>query len=132
MPVTLLTPHLAQTHTRHLTETSTPTYTDFGRLGSSHLARDSIELGHETGPTQLSYGQGIVDEALQWNRDRESSSVSSVSEAGSGVTSGESSAQSSRGLDPNTLYFKKEDVIMLVDGECGVTWLMLDSYDTRR
>jgi hypothetical protein len=84
-----------------------------------------------------------VDEALQWNRDRESSSIDSSSDSG-GAGSDNASKSSSRGLDPSTLYFKKEDVIMLVDGEfayestrrsqdCFV-WLELtpDSFDTRR
>jgi hypothetical protein len=62
----------------------------------------------------------MVDEAMHWNRDREGSSVDSASD--SGVTSGESSGPSSRGLDISTLYFTKEDVILLVDGECSSSW----------
>jgi hypothetical protein len=72
------------------------------------------------GPAKSAYAQGIVDEAMQWNKDREGSSVDSSSD--SGVPSGSDSAPSSRGMDPSTLYFKKEDVILLVD----------DSFDTRR
>lgn len=52
---------------------------------------------------------------MQWNRDRESSSVDSSSDSGA-LSSADTSSKSSRGLDPSTLYFKKEDVIMLVDG----------------
>lgn len=52
---------------------------------------------------------------MQWNRDRETSSVDSSSDSGA-VSSADTSSKSSRGLDPTTLYFKKEDVIMLVDG----------------
>ncbi|GFZ50846.1 hypothetical protein JCM24511_08604 [Saitozyma sp. JCM 24511] len=92
-------------------------------IGSNHLPRDAIEIITSSATAQVqntNYGQGIVDEAMQWNRDREGSSVDSASD--SGVTSGDSSGQSSRGLDPATLYFKKEDVILLVD----------DSFDTRR
>lgn len=93
------------------------------RIGSNHLPRDAIEIITSSTAAQVqntNYGQGIVDEAMQWNRDREGSSVDSASD--SGVTSGDSSGQSSRGLDPATLYFKKEDVILLVDGEllCNV------------
>ncbi|KAK4687012.1 hypothetical protein P7C73_g3098, partial [Tremellales sp. Uapishka_1] len=91
-------------------------------LGTEHIPEDSLSLDPTTGVAQMTYGQGIVDEAMQWNRDRDSSSVDSASESGSGANSGESSGQGSRGLDPSTLYFKKEDVVMLVD----------DSYDTRR
>lgn len=83
-------------------------------LGSDHLPSDALEMGIGTIPNQTAYGQGIVDEAMQWNRDREGSSVDSSSD--SGVGSGETA--SSRGMDPSTLYFKKEDVIMLVDGMC--------------
>ncbi len=57
---------------------------------------------------------------MQWNKDRETSSIDSSSD--SGLHSGDSSGQSSRGMDPRTLYFKKEDIILLVD----------DSFDTRR
>lgn len=69
------------------------------------------------------YGQGIVDEAMQWNEDRDtrdSGAGSTMSVLSSG-DSGESSS-GSRGLDPATLYFRKDDVILLVD----------DSHDTRR
>lgn len=89
-------------------------------LGKDHLPPDAIDTSPANVPSQLSYGAGIVDEAMRWNRDKETSSVDSSSE--SGVTSGESSGQSSRGIDPSTLYFKKSDVILIVD----------DSTDTRR
>jgi len=84
------------------------------RLGAEHLPRDAIESS-STAVTQSAYGIGIVDEAMQWNRDRESSSVDSSSDSGA-LSSADTSSKSSRGLDPSTLYFKKEDVIMLVDG----------------
>lgn len=87
-------------------------------LGSDHLPRDAIdESGLQV--SQNTYGRGIVDEAMQWNRDRDSSSAGG---SGSSDSNEESSSASSRGLDPATLYFKKTDVIMLVD----------DSFDTRR
>jgi hypothetical protein len=82
------------------------------------LPRDALEM---TAPSataaQTGYGHGIVDEAMQWNRDREGSSIESGSESGNAPSATESSGQSSRGLDPSTLYFKKEDTILLVDGE---------------
>jgi hypothetical protein len=84
------------------------------RLGADHLPRDAIE-SNNTAVSQSTYGKGIVDEAMQWNRDRESSSVDSSSDSGA-LSSADTSSKSSRGLDPSTLYFKKEDVIMLVDG----------------
>lgn len=91
------------------------------RFGSSHLPRDALEM---TAPSatvaQTGYGHGIVDEAMQWNRDREGSSIESGSESGNAPSATESSGRSSRGLDPSTLYFKKEDTILLVDGE---SWL---------
>lgn len=90
------------------------------RLGADHLPRDAIE-SNKTDVVQSAYGKGIVDEAMQWNRDRESSSVDSSSDSGA-VSSADTSSKSSRGLDPSTLYFKKEDVIMLVD---GMSWLVL-------
>lgn len=88
------------------------------RLGTSHLPRDALEMAPPAGAIANSgYGHGIVDEAMQWNRDREGSSIESGSESGNAPSGTESSGQSSRGLDPSTLYFKKEDVILLVDGE---------------
>jgi hypothetical protein len=83
-------------------------------LGADHLPRDAIE-SHNTDVVQSTYGKGIVDEAMQWNRDRDTSSVDSSSDSGA-VSSADTSSKSSRGLDPTTLYFKKQDVIMLVDG----------------
>jgi PleD family two-component response regulator len=88
-------------------------------LGSDHLAKDAID-DSAVQASQNSYGRGIVDEAMQWSRDRESSSADSISTDSNGDSTATSS--SSRGLDPSTLYFRKEDVIMLVD----------DSFDTRR
>ena len=85
------------------------------RFGTEHLQPDSIDPSVDVTNAQVNYGQGIVDEAMQWNKDRESSSVDSSSD--SGLNSGDSSNRPPRGLDPTTLYFKKEDVIMLVDGE---------------
>lgn len=109
----------------------------FRRLGTDHLPRDAVEVSSLTAPSKHSaYGQGIVDEAMQWNRDREGSSVDSSSD--SGGTTGDSSGQSSRGLDLSTLYFKKEDVILLVDGRFRCfSWSPMqadraDSFDTRR
>jgi hypothetical protein len=89
-------------------------------LGADHLPRDAIDHSAGDGPTKSAYAQGIVDEAMQWNKDREGSSVDSASD--SGIQSGTDSVSSSRGFDPSTLYFRKDDIIMLVD----------DSFDTRR
>lgn len=86
------------------------------RLGSEHLPPDAIESASSELTARTTYGQGIVDEAMQWNRDRESSSIDSSSDSGAGTSSDNASKSSSRGLDPSTLYFKKEDVVMLVDG----------------
>nr|XP_031864018.1 uncharacterized protein CI109_000662 [Kwoniella shandongensis]KAA5531090.1 hypothetical protein CI109_000662 [Kwoniella shandongensis] len=94
-------------------------------LGLDHLPSDSIETGTIENIAKSTYGQGLVDEAMQWTRDREGtgSVVSSDESGGTGViSSSESTGHSSRGLDPSTLYFEKADVIMIVD----------DSNDTRR
>lgn len=88
------------------------------RLGGDHLPRDAIDTSTQSlMQNQSNYAHGIVDEAMQWNRDREGSSVDSSSDSGKPSSAADSSNQSSRGLDPSTLYFKKDDVIMLVDGE---------------
>lgn len=89
-------------------------------LGSDHLPSDAIDTTADQS-LQNTYGKGIVDEAMQWTRDREGSSVDESLSLSSDSTP-DSSGASSRGLDPTTLYFKKDDVIMLVD----------DSFDTRR
>lgn len=90
-------------------------------LGSEHLPKDAIDHS-AAGDSQNAYGKGIVDEAMQWDRNRETSSADGSASLSSDSAGGDSSTASSRGLDPTTLYFKKEDVIMLVD----------DSFDTRR
>ena len=67
----------------------------------------------------------MVDETMQWSKERESSSIDSSSDSGNGggtTSTGDSSVKSSRGFDASTLYFAKEDVILLVD----------DSFDVRR
>lgn len=118
---------------------------DVNSLGNAHLPRDAVESGpSSTSLRQTGYGHGIVDEALQWSRDREGSSIESGSDSGNAPSLTESSGQSSRGLDPSTLYFKKEDVILLVDGAFN-RWVLPrtkrldmtvtefpDSFDTRR
>ncbi|WVQ68391.1 uncharacterized protein L199_006599 [Kwoniella botswanensis] len=89
-------------------------------LGTGHLPSDAIEDEQIVRNSQTTYGQGILDEAMQWTRERRNSTGTPSSEVGSALE--ETSSRSSRSLDPNTLYFKKDDVILLVD----------DSLDTRR
>ncbi|WVQ95095.1 hypothetical protein IAU59_002189 [Kwoniella sp. CBS 9459] len=91
-------------------------------LGSSHLPPDALESGPMVKSSQANYGQGMVDEAMQWTRNRMSSAESISDETLSDNTVGETNSSGSKSLDPSTLYFKKEDVILLVD----------DSFDTRR
>ncbi|WWC63422.1 uncharacterized protein I303_106024 [Kwoniella dejecticola CBS 10117] len=92
-------------------------------LGSGHLPPDAIEDEQIVSrPSQTTYGQGIIDEAIQWTKDRERSSTPSLDGSDVGSLNEESTSRGSKSLDPSTLYFKKEDVIMLVD----------DSFDTRR
>nr|XP_019044826.1 hypothetical protein I302_06740 [Kwoniella bestiolae CBS 10118]OCF23756.1 hypothetical protein I302_06740 [Kwoniella bestiolae CBS 10118] len=92
-------------------------------LGTSHLPPDAIEDEQTTQNAQTTYGQGIIDEAMQWTRDRRNSSgTPSLESPELGSALEEISSRSSKSLDPSTLYFKKEDVIMLVD----------DSFDTRK
>nr|XP_019011586.1 uncharacterized protein I206_03688 [Kwoniella pini CBS 10737]OCF50367.1 hypothetical protein I206_03688 [Kwoniella pini CBS 10737] len=92
-------------------------------LGSDHLPSDAVEDDQIVSKhSQTTYGQGIIDEAIQWTRDRDHSNASSVDGSEIGSTSEETTSRGSKSLDPSTLYFKREDVIMLVD----------DSFDTRR
>ncbi|WVQ81842.1 hypothetical protein IAT38_003969 [Cryptococcus sp. DSM 104549] len=88
-------------------------------LGADHLNPDSIDTGRLPNSSELTYGQGMVDEAMQWVRDGNSVISSDDSTA---ALSGDSSGPSSKAIDPSTLYFQKNDVIMLVE----------DSADTRR
>lgn len=94
------------------------------------MPRDAIDTAPNISTNNnLNYAHGIVDEAMQWNRDREGSSLGSSSDNGNAPSAGESSNPSSRGLDPSTLYFKKEDVIMLVDGESMTLLCYFDQAD---
>nr|ODN91900.1 hypothetical protein L203_01154 [Cryptococcus depauperatus CBS 7841] len=89
-------------------------------IGYDHLPFDDIDHGQMLNLPKSVYGQHLVDEAMQWVRDREGSSVVSSEESSSSITA--DSGPSNRAIDPNTLYFQKDDVIMLVE----------DSADTRR
>ncbi|WVQ71976.1 hypothetical protein IAR50_001519 [Cryptococcus sp. DSM 104548] len=107
-------------------------------LGCDHLPYEAIDHGNMPNLPQSTYGEGLVDEAMQWVRDNrdgmsaissdESSIVTGESGGGTQVASGSTgvsgmtSAVHVKALDPNTLYFEKTDVIMLVE----------DSLDTRR
>ncbi|AFR96575.2 hypothetical protein C343_04702 [Cryptococcus neoformans C23] len=91
-------------------------------IGSDHLPFEAIDTGRMPNMPQLTYGQGLVDEAMQWVRDRETGSVVSSDESSSALTGDSSGMGNAKPIDPNTLYFQKEDVIMLVE----------DSADTRR
>ncbi|WVR09485.1 hypothetical protein IAU60_006553 [Kwoniella sp. DSM 27419] len=89
-------------------------------LGNKHLPPDALETGPMAQNTQGRYGQGMVDEAMQWTRNRDTNSVASSDETDNTV--GDTNSSGSRSLDPSTLYFKKTDVVLLVD----------DSFDTRK
>ncbi|WRT68535.1 uncharacterized protein IL334_005512 [Kwoniella shivajii] len=91
-------------------------------LGSGHLPPGSVDEVAATQATQTTYGQSIIDEAMQWTRDREHSSTTSLDGSDRSSSPDDPLGRNSKGIDTSTLYFKKEDVIMLVD----------DSYDTRR
>ena len=91
-------------------------------VGSDHLHHDAIDASGQDDARQGVYAEGIVDEAMQWNQD-DSSVADSASISGESNHASTPSVTSSSGpLDAATLYFKKEDVILLVD----------DSHDTRR
>lgn len=90
------------------------------RIGSDHLPFEAIDTGRMPNMPQLTYGRGLVDEAMQWVRDRETGSVVSSDESSSALTGDSSGMGSSKPIDPNTLYFQKEDVIMLVEGQYSV------------
>ncbi|ODN83508.1 hypothetical protein L202_01642 [Cryptococcus amylolentus CBS 6039] len=107
-------------------------------LGCDHLPYEAIDHGSMPNLPQSTYGEGLVDEAMQWVRDNrdglsanssdessnatgESGGGTQIGSGGTGV-SGLTSAVPVKALDPNTLYFEKSDIIMLVE----------DSSDTRR
>lgn len=58
--------------------------------------------------TRSKYALGLVDEASQWDNDHESS-------AGSSSDPSLPSEKSSSPLDPSTLFFEKDDVILIAD-----------------
>lgn len=72
-------------------------------LGFSHLPASAIEEGvPQDGPNRnRTFAEGMVDEALQWNRDSESSQENSSDSGGS--TRQTSTDRSAASLDPNTL-----------------------------
>ncbi|KAL1413038.1 hypothetical protein Q8F55_000787 [Vanrija albida] len=89
-------------------------------LGRSHLPADAIEDDvTDIVSSSRSYTPAAREEWHSWS-EGSMSEWFDADEPSTNVMSG--LGPSSRGIDPNTLYFKKEDVIMLVD----------DSADTRR
>jgi hypothetical protein len=75
------------------------------RLGYDHLDRNSVDL--DSGFTYESgqYGKALVDAECQNNSDQ---AESSMSDAGS-------SSVLIRGIDPGTLFFTADDILLVVD-----------------
>jgi CheY-like chemotaxis protein len=93
-------------------------------FGTAHLAPDLlcdvVVSGESTEPTAagLDFSHEILDEMNQnWNK--RSAPAGRDTREGASVASSESlTSRSSKRVDLSTLYFKKTDIIMIVDGEC--------------
>lgn len=97
-------------------------------LGSGHLPAANIDEFAVGDKKQGRYATGMIDEVMQWNRDQDSSLESNSESSGSAALSGLPSTTSERtgsSLDPSTLFFTKDDVILVVDDSRDLrTWLV--------
>ena len=86
-------------------------------LGKSHLSQDLIEEGDAVISSQRSYGRGVVEEASQWQRTR-----NSLREDGTRTDSesSESAGSSETGRSDMIFNFSKQDVILIVDDNLDV------------
>lgn len=86
-------------------------------LGYQHLPANAMEDAVDGENRNMGkYARGVIDEALQWSRDRDSSNASSTGASASGdALSLNSSERTGSTLDPNTLFFTKDDIILVVD-----------------
>ncbi|WVR09484.1 hypothetical protein IAU60_006552 [Kwoniella sp. DSM 27419] len=92
-------------------------------LGLDHVPATSTQkIGEEHKSRRGGYGDDIIREARLWAANLEGSAASSDDATDTVATSLTSSDRGSRGFDPESLYFKPDDVILLVD----------DSYETRK
>ena len=97
-------------------------------LGSGHLPPANIDELATAVQKEGRYAKGMIDEVLQWNPDQDSSLESTSESGASGTPSAIQSSSSERTgstLDPSTLFFTKEDVILIVDDSRDLrTWLV--------
>ena len=78
-------------------------------LGFTHLPPSAIEEGIASdGNRNRAFAEGMVDEALQWDRENESSNENS-SDSGGAQTRPSGSERSGSSLDPNTLVCSQTD-----------------------
>lgn len=91
-------------------------------MGTNHLPPENIGDSDATRAVPdsrtmaVDFGREMIDEVGLWHMDRISDDTTS---APTSVSSHETfGSKLSRGIDPTTLYFAPEDVIMVVDGEC--------------
>lgn len=74
-------------------------------LGYDHLDRNSVDLDSSFTYESGHYGRSLVDAECQNNSD---STESTLSDAGS-------SSVLIRGIDPSTLFFKPDDILLICD-----------------
>lgn len=82
-------------------------------LGSGHLGADALaapDTADQVPRLALQFGHEVIDDMRAWRHRDDSTDQSASSQ------SGDSSTRTPRGVDPSTLYFTKDDVIMVVDG----------------
>ncbi|KAJ9099949.1 hypothetical protein QFC21_003957 [Naganishia friedmannii] len=95
-------------------------------LGTSHLPTANIDEIASDENRAGRYAKGMIDEVLQWNSEQDSASLESNSEsAGSAALTSGSTERTGSSLDPSTLFFTKDDVILIVDDSRDLrTWLV--------
>jgi CheY-like chemotaxis protein len=93
-------------------------------LGPDHLPVANIAENVTNDKRGGRFATGVIDEVMQWNRDQDSSLESSSETGSAAIPSGTSNGTGST-LDPSTLFFTKEDVILIVDDSKDLrTWLV--------
>ena len=82
------------------------TFTVVLPLGKEHLPAAHIVTDVQESPSKLLYGKGVVDEATSWDqRAPEERTPSESSDSGG--------SSESRKSDSTTLFFAKDDVVLL-------------------
>lgn len=104
-------------------------------IGSSHLPADSIDHSDDTEDTSLKkFHEAVLDEIAHchWGWVGKTAAVTKPPpESSSSESSSPEPILKARGIDPTTVFFKRDDVILLVDGGFIPVPLTPDMLDAR-